>query len=663
MSTCSHVLARLLGNECQVCAAVERAEREARLLRETVHTLVTERPERRPRSNKGIPQSPWARRAQSDGAAAYLERVEHALASGDLEDMIECLRQLDEAACRASLYEFFRLAFKITNPGVELEDGKHIQAVCDHVQWQLEDRAECVANKRQKLKVQNLLINIPPRSLKTTILTCATVWAWLRWPTLKMMYLSANPRVASTSARMARDLMNSTWFKATFKPSWQVQDLDEEGNPLPDAREPDPQLEIRQDQDALSDMGNTLGGARYARGLASQITGEGCDWLIIDDPHDVKDGLERVAKAVEDYDGAVANRLNNPRTGIRTLIMQRVRTNDLSSRWIAIGGKLLHLRLPMEYETEEQVECKCGTCVGRNVFGFKDWRTKLGETLHERFDAAFIQGEKDRLQSRYVGQHQQRPASSGGQIFKIGWWEWCSLTTTEPCARPVGARLSPAHLIGRRRDGSLDLDWLCVSIDATGGSTSDTASNLGIGIIGGKELRRFLLEDCTDGPKTWLQTLEVARNVIMRAVRIAGKQPRIVVLVEKKALGQAAIEQLTDYIRSGQLKYPDGKPIIAAVEAYEPTGKGDKRVRAEMMEPDIAAGLLHLLDGAPWVGPFRAELEDFPKAPHDDRVDYLSQCLDFFRQQISDWGDLFRRAREEEQARIAAANARPRTVS
>jgi hypothetical protein len=46
--------------------------------------------------------------------------------------------------------------------------------------------------------------------------------------------------------------------------------------------------------------------------------------------------------------------------------------------------------------------------------------------------------------------------------------------------------------------------------------------------------------------------------------------------VEKKALGPGLIEQLTEYIHDGKLQYSDGTPIRARIEAYEPTGKGDR---------------------------------------------------------------------------------------
>jgi len=308
------------------------------------------------------------------------DAIDHAMAS--IEQQTEMLRELDRDACLASLAEMVQLAFLVILPGVELEWGRHLQAVCDHVQWQLEDRWATIQDRSRtrKLKVQNLVVNLPPRSLKTIILTIATVWAWLRWPSLKIMYLSANPRVASTSARMARDLMRHHWFRTTFATRWSTEYIDRKENRITEdkweaANPVDDKLwELRTDQDALSDLGNTKGGVRISRGLSSTITGEGCDWLCIDDPHDMRDSIAKVDKAVEDYDSSVHNRLNNPLTGIRTLIMQRGRPNDLAAKLIRDRAPgLLHLRLPTEYEAPDgKVECECSTCTGVNAFGWQD---------------------------------------------------------------------------------------------------------------------------------------------------------------------------------------------------------------------------------------------------------------------------------------------------
>jgi hypothetical protein len=210
--------------------------------------------------------------------------------------------------CTESFVDFFAHAFAVANPGTPLQLGHHIAAMCQHIQWQLEDRDRAMREPSFVMRAQNLLINVPPRSLKTTVLVFATAWCWIRWPSTKILYLSANPRVSLDGARSARTLLQSEWFVETFRPGWS----------------------LREDQESLGSLGNTAGGTRAARGLSSVVTGEGADWLCIDDPHDMRDTEHEMSMTILGYDAAVANRLNDPRTSIRTAIMQRFRERDFS---------------------------------------------------------------------------------------------------------------------------------------------------------------------------------------------------------------------------------------------------------------------------------------------------------------------------------------------
>src|SRR5262245_7311917 len=153
---------------------------------------------------------------------------------------------------RRRLYDFLRFAWAELEPGQAFEPGAHIEAICDHVQWQLEDRARAAEDPDYVMQVQNLLINIPPRCLKSRIVSvCATAWAWLRWPYLRILCLSANPRVSSRDADATRELIRSKWYQGWFAPAWK----------------------IREDKTALAGLGNTAGGFRAARGFDATITG------------------------------------------------------------------------------------------------------------------------------------------------------------------------------------------------------------------------------------------------------------------------------------------------------------------------------------------------------------------------------------------------------
>lgn len=88
-------------------------------------------------------------------------------------------------------------------------------------------------------------------------------------------------------------------------------------------------------------------------------------------------------------------------------------------------------------------------------------------------------------------------------------------------------------------------------------------------------------------------------------------------LVEDKGSGQQLLQQL---------RHEGGLPLVPVVP------EGDKLTRMDTETPWLAAGNLRLPDDAPWVADFVAEVTTFPAAPHDDRVDALSQWLRWRRE-------------------------------
>jgi phage terminase large subunit-like protein len=552
---------------------------------------------------------------------------------------LEALRKkIKRRRQRENFSVFFQEAWKHTNPGTVLEWGPHIQAVCDHVQWQLEDRARAKTDPTFKLRAQNLVINVPPRSLKTKILTYATIWAWLRWPEMRIMYLSANPRVALNSARDARDLVVSNWFQKTHEPSWT----------------------IRTDQNALSDLGNSMGGARIARGLEGTITGEGAEWIIIDDPHDLRDSIENIEKCIEGYDSAVHNRINDPRAAIRTCIMQRVNIMDFTAHVLKKGWH--HVRIPMEFEKKPM--CVCPTCLaGVTPFGWKDSRTEEGEILHPRFTPEFLEGEKMRLGSfGYAAQMQQRPAIAGGGRIKKEYWGFCRLSGVHAGdhPRPPGCNENSAPRVIEKiksgwNRGKWDLDWMVISVDAANKKT-DRGSAYGMLCVAGKDMRRFVLDDRTQRGE-FPDILNVLREMIIK-----WRPDKL--LIEAKAAGPSLMSSLEQEIAEGKLRAHDldkdgndsecrgrvtcievdnariwkcskcgeetnGTALVCVVEGIEVDIDKERRVDAVL--PQIEARLVYLLEGAVWANEFVEEHALFPESPWNDRVDALSQVLESYK--------------------------------
>jgi len=544
--------------------------------------------------------------------------------------------------CRRSLHRYVReqWAHCGLTAAVPFEDGEHIKAICDHIQGQLEDAAAKKRDLRVVMRAQNLLVNTPPRSLKSITLTFANAWAWIRWPSMQILYVSITPTVVLTSARLFRDAVTSAWYQRLFvRGAWK----------------------LREDQDALGSMGNTLGGVRQSKGADARIVGANSEWLCIDDAHQLDDTAEMIKAFNENYDVNLSSRMNDPRTGIRTAIMQRAARGDFSEHVLAQGW--FHLRMPLEFEWH--TDCPCKQCAQGmkgepNAFGWVDWRTTDGEVMHPRFTREYIEDAMRRLRHSYAGVMQQRPSSKEGNQFKIALWQYAKIEDLDlPYPRPNGASAAPPHILKRKQPtdgapGRLDVDWVCLTVDVTGGSTNKKSSALGLVGMCGKAERRILLGDYTPGPTAWMQTMRAVQLALTSLANLTAWQDRIRVLVEKKALGEAAMGQLREAIADGKITDRWGRTVIAAVEPYEPTGKGDKEQRAAVMEPLFESGLMLLLDGAEWLtiaprGPATGgnittlvdEFAAFPRAPRDDRVDCVSQAVDRYTKRQSDWVRFF----------------------
>lgn len=561
--------------------------------------------------------------------------AEYALAGADPDAVVG-------ERCRRSLSKYVKEQWQ-RSPQVatKLEWGPHLDAICMHIQGQLEDAAARRENPLHLFRAQNLLINCPPRSLKTIILTFANAWAWIHWPWMQIMYLSATPQVVHDSARLFRDIVTGAWYQRLFvRGAWKIRD----------------------DQDALGSMGNTAGGARRSKGFGANILGLNSDWLCVDDAHSMDDSDDVIAGALANYDGNISSRMNDPRSGIRTAIMQRAARGDFSDHVLAHGW--FHLRMPMEFERHP--ECRCPQCAlcetgTPNAFGWVDWRKTEGEVIHARFTPEFLAERRRVLRPHgYAGQMQQRPAPKEGNQFKVAFWRYFAVEGDEAPSfgRPHGAWEGPAYILKRRPPegglplsaGRLDVDWVCLSVDASGGSTDAKASALGLVSVAGKAERRFILMDRTPGPRSWLQTVSDIAKALVATSDFTGWHTKIRVLIEHKALGQGAMEQIQDAIAGGKIRDRWGRAVVAVVEGYEPTGKGNKEKRAEFMEPMAEGGLIYLHDGAEWLVKPHApgaevsyvdEFGAFPKGK-DDRVDSTAQALDRYRKKVSDWARLFK---------------------
>lgn len=538
-------------------------------------------------------------------------------------------------SCRKSFSRFVKQAWdKLGHlSGTKLEWNWHHDALCLHLQTMAEEWAvakEDPANSQQRIR--NLLISIAPGTSKTLIsLVFFPCWMWTRWPKWSARCVSANPRAIQDSSRFARDLVNSDWYR-----TWFISENGEEDWARFYNLEP---WKLRDDQDAMSDWGNTAGGMRRSTGIKAPITGEHTDWLLCDDASDAQlvNSAEERATTISKWDNAIFNRVNDARIACRVIVGQRLHQDDLIGHILATArDQWCHLPIPSEFEPSQRAE---------SPIGWQDPRTEVGELLDKvRFPRRVLDQELARLGHRgYAAQHQQRPEADSAVGFKVEWWNWWireGQARAPGWVRPEGSRQDPTDVVANiRSDGSLDVDWVCISVDPSGGSIEEGASSVGILVIGGRKEKRYILEDLTPGPRTFLQQVDDVKNAVTRAVRFTGKRV-IRVLVEKKAYGGAALEVMDKAVRSGDFATVDGRPVVLHFEPYDvKASMGSKEQRALGLEPDLFSGVIYLPEGASWLTPFLAEFRRFPATPND-RVDALVQVIERYRKKIT-WAQAF----------------------
>jgi hypothetical protein len=173
----------------------------------------------------------------------------------------------------------------------------HINAISDKLQQVIEG------------KVTRLIINIPPRYLKSI---CVTV-AWPAWllghnPSIKIMTASYSQALSNKHSQDCRLLINSPWYQNLF-----------------------PATKITKGENQKSKFVTTKRGFRFATSTGGTATGEGGDILIIDDPQNPNkiNSKKYRENTIEWFEQTFVSRLNNKKTGAIVIVMQRLHAEDL----------------------------------------------------------------------------------------------------------------------------------------------------------------------------------------------------------------------------------------------------------------------------------------------------------------------------------------------
>lgn len=294
--------------------------------------------------------------------------------------------QVKNAILRKSFSSFVQKCFYELNPSETFIKGAYIDLLCDQIQNMIEG------------KNQKLIINLPPRYLKSVICSIALPAFILGHnPSTKIMCISYGEELASKLAADCKSVMEADWYKALF-----------------------PETRIRTDKKSVMDFETTKHGGRFATTISGAVTGRGADWIIIDDPLKPADALSDVVreKINELYGNTVSSRLNDKNTGRILVVMQRLHAHDLSGFLFENDPDFKSIILPLIAEKDEKWQIK-----NRITKTITTYERKKGELLHPEREGEKVVNSYRNSMSPFVfsAQYQQNPMPIGSGMIKQEW--------------------------------------------------------------------------------------------------------------------------------------------------------------------------------------------------------------------------------------------------
>jgi predicted phage terminase large subunit-like protein len=488
----------------------------------------------------------------------------------DARTIAEILREKKRAEQMVgSLREFGKEASRIIEPGNPLVGNWHIDALSDHFE---------AVMKREILR---LIINISPRSWKSTLLSViGPAWWWLNHPEEKFGSASYSKVLSNRDSRRTRNLVMSPWYQQRWADKFALS----------------------LDQNEKGRFENDKGGFRIAFSVEGGILGEGASALILDDPNDLNqmEYPEYRQKVKDWYSNSCASRYINPKTDVRILVQQRSSYgNDLTAYLSELGG-WEQLVIPNEYDGRKTV----------TSIGWSDPRHHVGELMHpERLGPAETAKLKVELGPNYPGQYNQIPSAEGSEGLKKEWFNFYNspgIARVDENGEKIPVRITAGNRTIEKMPVELPdaFEQVIASWDM---AFKDAEKN---DFVAGHVWARFaancylLLRD--HAHRNFFSTLNAVRRVDLQ-IKTQEK------LVEDAANGRPVIETLQNEI-----------PGIIPVQADK-----SKFARVSAISGYVEAGNVYLPnpDLYPWVWDLLQEFSDGRSAKHDDDTDAMTQAL------------------------------------
>jgi predicted phage terminase large subunit-like protein len=397
-------------------------------------------------------------------------------------------------------------------------------------------------------EAKRLVVSMPPRHGKTFMGSiCLSAWILAHDPSAKILVLSYGQDLADKIAYTIRAILQSDWFKQAFR------------------------TRLAKNRTKVMDFLTTDGGGVRSLSIEGGVTGLGADYIIIDDPVEIKDcdNAKRLERIHNLFDNEIQTRLDRPKKGCIVIIAHRISENDLPGHVLQKGG-WKHLKLPLIAMRSRTYDLGEGEL----------WERKKGELLRpDAFTKQDIRRLRDSKQPGFETLQQQNPG--GGDRLRIKAEFFPAFSADQPMGQsPVVLSIEPGQKGGPTNSFSVIQAWAP------------------------KDGAHLLLDQWREHasyPEFRSQTRQFIRTYRPSAV-----------LIEDTGLGPSLISEI---------KAQNGMELVPI------TPVGDKVERLRRHRGAIRDGLVRLPQGAAWHAEFISEATQFPYGLFDDQMDALSQYL------------------------------------
>ncbi|WPX97710.1 hypothetical protein [Candidatus Fokinia crypta] len=296
------------------------------------------------------------------------------------------LNKIFSSILREDFYSFFYKAFRTLHPTKELYQNWHIRCFIENIKL------------IEKGDINRLIVNIPPRALKSIIFS--VIWpSWIlgHAPHSKIITVSYSKSLAIKHNADCKTVMQSDWYYECF----------------PYAK----QFRFSKDKISTEQLGY-----KFATSPNATLLGEGADIIIIDDPQIPQNinSSEYREKTYYWFQSVLFSRLNSPQDGIICLIMQRLHEQDLS-------GKLLQINIKNSCKWHHVVIEALSS--SDRVYKFGDYEVKIPK--NQPFDTfRYTEDSLSSLrnavgESVFLSQYQQEPLKyKECSIVREDWIQW-----------------------------------------------------------------------------------------------------------------------------------------------------------------------------------------------------------------------------------------------